>query len=372
MAKPWLGLNVMVDVTLTTSRLNLHHKWSHFKCTLVSRDLVHQVSQRSPFLKTSSELKYLPTRCLPHTGIIWSMMNIPTQTASGGKYAPLSNCEAATTVLADDNFATPSSSAIIPELETYLWQDTYFDAEYSSQEIIAVFDHDLKAIARDRHCSLFTAFVIIVYFSFMCAGLVAGPLGALFILVGAMASFALSRKLSRIATPHTAVTRQGVLHVEGGNYWGGGEEVYFIPWSGIEEFIVTAVSYLKLVDMLESYLLQQPEFDSQYRQRVLALGSLKKPCLFQKLVLALKSGSSDQLLSDLRQDELTFETSMMEMVAQTAAASNGSSDQILAAIHEELKRRNDILKSALESESCKTCDAPRIPVAVAYPDGTYS
>ena len=315
------------------------------------------------------------------------MMNVPTQTAVDCQYAPLSKHNAAATVLSDERATTrPNSSAIIPELETYQWQDTYFDdAEYcSSQEIIAVFDHDLKAISNEWHCNLYLKLLAFVFISTFCVAFVAAIaefddwdylwifLAALWILVGARASFDDSRKLSRIAPPHTAVTRQGVLHVNGGNYEGGGEEKYFLPWNEIVDFSNFFLG-LRLVNVLDSYLIEQLEYDSSYRSTFLALGSLKKPYLFQKLALALKSQSDDQSrLSNIRQDELGFEASMMEMVAQTAAASNGSSDQILAAIHEELKRRNDILKSALESESCKTCDAPRIPVAVAYPDGTYS
>ena len=169
--------------------------------------------------------------------------------ATGCEYAPLSKQDAAnTTILVDDKYAAPSSSSIIPELETYQWQDNYFDTQ---QDVIAVFDHDLDAIARSRHAMLVFALVEFVLFSWMWIfvsllndgayhdwNYVLFLVAAVWVSGGAMAMIFHCARLSRIAPPHTAVTRQGVLHVNGGNYWGGGEEIYFIPWNGIVDFSI--------------------------------------------------------------------------------------------------------------------------------------
>ena len=117
--------------------------------------------------------------------------------------------------------ARARAKAVLPELETYQWDDDYFNK--SGHDIIAVFDHDAFATTMVMllpfgiiwaTAVIATPFVLIFGISFL------SWLTWLVLMWGALRlSIAVVRRYTfcQRVPAHTAVTTKGVVHVEAGN-----------------------------------------------------------------------------------------------------------------------------------------------------------
>jgi hypothetical protein len=275
--------------------------------------------------------------------------------------------------------ATPASGHILAELETYQWQDTYFESHhYHDHEIIAVFDHDRKEVAKPWNASFFVFQFLLLEMAVLVIAFVpmtlfpygydtsyysssffwdnfAFIIGAAYVVVVAATSVFHYLKLSQIEFPHTAVTNSGICHVNGEHYWieGSGQEKYWLPFNGIVDF---ESPNLQLVNPLNTYETPEPCYARGHNSpTTLSLASLKNPALFQKLLTELKRRSNASVvdLSTLSQQETVFASSMIELVQATAQDGEQASSSTLEAIHMELKRHNDILAAALASTAAQ-------------------